>query len=88
MNGSIVYELERPENAGLKKPMKACSPTQLFTYRQTYIVDLYVSMQLLVMIFNRKLIVLYFLNVNMKMINFHTVSDQLIPSVLALFFRF
>ncbi|KAK7854895.1 putative l-ascorbate peroxidase 6 [Quercus suber] len=22
MNGSIVYELERPENAGLKKPMK------------------------------------------------------------------
>ena len=81
MNGSIVYELERPENAGLKKPMKACSPTQLFTYRQTYIVDLYVSMQLLV---------LYFLNVNMKvkMINFHTVSDQLTPSVLALFFRF
>jgi len=48
MNGSIVYELDRPENAGLKKPMKACSPTQLFTYRQTYIVDLYVSMQLLV----------------------------------------
>lgn len=25
MNGSIVYELERPENAGLKKPLKACS---------------------------------------------------------------
>lgn len=75
MNGSIVYELERPENAGLKKPMKACSPTQLFTYRQTYIVDLYVSMQLLVMIFNRKFIVLYFLNVNMKvkMINFHSL---------------
>lgn len=25
MNGSIVYELERPENAGLKKSVKACS---------------------------------------------------------------
>jgi len=25
MNGSVVYELERPENAGLKKSVKACS---------------------------------------------------------------
>jgi L-ascorbate peroxidase len=25
MNGSIVYELERPENAGLKKSLKACT---------------------------------------------------------------
>lgn len=25
MNGSIVHELERPENAGLKKSVKACS---------------------------------------------------------------
>ncbi|KAJ6915161.1 hypothetical protein NC651_017216 [Populus alba x Populus x berolinensis] len=29
MNGSIVYELERPENAGLKKSLKAC--TQFLT---------------------------------------------------------
>jgi hypothetical protein len=24
MNGSIVYELERPENAGLEKSVKVC----------------------------------------------------------------
>lgn len=31
MNGSIVYELERPENAGLKKSVKACS-VSLFSH--------------------------------------------------------
>lgn len=30
MNGSIVYELERPENAGLKKSVKACSVSLFF----------------------------------------------------------
>lgn len=29
MNGSIVYELDRPENTGLKKSLKACSMINL-----------------------------------------------------------
>ena len=30
MNGSIVYELERPENSGLKKSLKACTQSHDF----------------------------------------------------------
>ena len=30
MNGSLVYELERPENAGLKRSVKACSVSLFF----------------------------------------------------------
>lgn len=32
MNGSIVYELDRPENIGLKKSLKACSMINLLFF--------------------------------------------------------
>jgi hypothetical protein len=77
MNGSIVYELDRPENAGLKKPMKACSLSLSLTHTPlllSYIIftlyaEIYfymsVSIHLLVT-FHEKFFVLNCLNVNIK----------------------
>lgn len=37
MNGSIVYELDRPENTGLKKSLKASSPLLLYLFPFSYV---------------------------------------------------
>lgn len=40
MNGSVIYELDRPENKGLKTPFKAC-----FSISESFISLLLVSLE-------------------------------------------